>query len=33
MVALVKKDINKESMFQDEEGKPVPIVALDVIFH
>ena len=33
MVDLVNKGINNVSMFQDKEGKPVPIVALDVIFH
>ena len=33
MLALVNKGINNESIFHDEEVKPVPISELDVIFH
>ena len=33
MVALGGKVINNWYIFQDEEVNPVPIVALDVIFH
>ena len=33
MLARVNKFIDNRSMFQDEEGNPVPIEALDVIFH
>ena len=33
ILALVKKYIKNGPMFQDEEGNPVPISALDVIFH
>ena len=33
MVSLWKKGLNRESMFQDEEGKPVAIASPGVIFH
>ena len=33
MVALVNKGINNGYMLQNEEGNPVPIESLDMIFH
>ena len=32
MVSLGNKVLNNRSMFQDEQGKPVPIVSLNLIY-